>query len=63
MHEELYYTVEETAKILKAHPNTVRDWCENGTLQGARKFGRKWLIPRASIEPQIPLEKPTEQKR
>lgn len=49
--QELYYTVEEAAKILHAHPNTIRDWCEKGKLAGARKFGRKWLIPKKTIEP------------
>ncbi len=52
MQKELYYTVEEAAAILRVHPNTVREWCEDGTLTGARKFGRKWLIPRTSVDPE-----------
>jgi excisionase family DNA binding protein len=56
--KDLYYTVEEAAKILHAHPNTIREWCESGKLEGARKFGRKWLIPKTTIDPQEPPQPP-----
>jgi excisionase family DNA binding protein len=46
-----YYTVEQAAHILHVHQNTIREWCEQGKLAGARKFERKWLIPRKTIDP------------
>ena len=49
-----YYTVKETARKLKKHPDTIRSWCENGELEGARKIGRDWYIPKTSVDPQPP---------
>ena len=40
-----YCTVDEYAKIMKAHPVTVRVWLGKGLIDGAFKVGRHWKIP------------------
>jgi excisionase family DNA binding protein len=49
--EPIYYTIEEVAKILKVHENTIYNWVESGKLQ-AIKIGNLWRIPRESL-PQV----------
>jgi excisionase family DNA binding protein len=63
MQEDLYYTVEEVARILRKHENTIRRWCNDGTLKGARKFGNDWYIPRATIDPETPTPREEKPKR
>lgn len=53
-----YYTVDEIAEMLHTHVETVRKWCRDGRLEGARKFGKDWFIPRTTIDPPKPQQKP-----
>jgi excisionase family DNA binding protein len=57
--ESPYYTSEQAAIILQKTPDTVRRLCQRGEIPGARKIGREWLIPRASIDPTPPAQKTT----
>ncbi|TMD65144.1 MAG: helix-turn-helix domain-containing protein [Chloroflexi bacterium] len=59
MPQSPYYTADEVAEILHTHVETVRKWCRSGKLEGARKFGKDWFIPRTTIDPQPPQQKPT----
>ena len=64
MQESPYYTPEQAAIILQKHPDTVRRLCKRGELEGARKIGGEWYIPRTTIDPPAPIEKPaTPQER
>jgi excisionase family DNA binding protein len=58
-----YYSVDEVAKLLGFHPDTVRLWCREGKLPGARKFGRDWRIPRSALEPPTGTQTPTDAQR
>lgn len=63
MQESPYYTPEQAAVILQKHPDTVRRLCNRGKIEGARKIGGEWLIPRLSIDPPPQSQKtPTPQK-
>lgn len=44
-----YYTINETAKILKLAASTIRKYLGNGRLCGA-KIGRAWRISEADID-------------
>ena len=44
-----WYTPEQAAHLLQKHPDSVRRMCSRGALQGAKKFGGEWRIPRAAI--------------
>ena len=59
--QELYYTPEDVAKILRMHVVSIRRMCREGQFEGARKFGRDWYIPRTSIDPAPPQKPPTPQ--
>jgi excisionase family DNA binding protein len=59
MQESPYYTPEQAAIVLQKHPDTVRRLCQKGKIEGARKFGGEWLIPRSSIDPPVTQQKPT----
>lgn len=58
MQESPWYTPEQAAVILQKHPDTVRRLCKRGELEGARKIGGEWYIPRTTIDPPTPSEKP-----
>ena len=66
MQESPYYTAEQAAIILQKHPDTVRRLCQKGKIEGARKIGGEWLIPRVTIDPPPPTTQksapPQEQK-
>jgi excisionase family DNA binding protein len=47
--EEVYLTVEEVARLLRVHPNTVYRWCREGQLE-AIQFGKRWRIPRNALK-------------
>jgi len=49
MTNEEVYTVEETAKILKVSPDTVRKLINNGELE-ARRVGRQLRVTREAID-------------
>lgn len=43
-------TVEEAAKFLKVHHETLRKWLRQGTLRGVKiGGGRMWRIPKAEL--------------
>ena len=46
------YNLEEAAKILKIHPETLRKLCKSGELL-ASKCGRSWVIREESIAQHI----------
>jgi len=58
MQDSPYYTPEQASVILQKHPDTIRRLCKKGKLEGARKIGGEWLIPRFSIDPQPLTQKP-----
>ena len=43
-----YYTIYESADILKVHHNTIRRAIKSGRLK-ATKFGREWRIRKENI--------------
>lgn len=47
--EELYYTIDETAELLKVHANTIRHMIKDGRLK-AQQLGRIWRIERKEID-------------
>lgn len=47
--EGVYYTVQETAKMLKVSERTLWRWIHGGKL-AARRFGRQYRIRGADIE-------------
>jgi hypothetical protein len=49
-----YYTADETAEILDKNGSTIRRWCRQGLMDGAKKAGlpvrSPWLIPVETVE-------------
>lgn len=45
-----FLTIDEIAKILKVHPQTVRRLMRENRLQGGFKVGRSWRFPATAIE-------------
>ncbi len=45
---EEYLSVEEAAKALGVHVETIRRWLRDGTIKGI-KFGRLWRIKKTEI--------------
>lgn len=37
--------VDQVACVLDRAPDTVRDWMRAGKLPGARKVGKRWMMP------------------
>ena len=59
--EPEYFTVEEAAAILRAHPETIRRMARRGKIPGVVRLGDTYRIPRSFIYPS--KEKPdTESK-
>jgi excisionase family DNA binding protein len=58
-------SVQEAARALGVHENTIRYRLERGLMRGERVLGRVWLIPRDEVEAwrergrQRPGRKPT----
>ena len=47
---EIGHTVLEVAAATNRAPSTVRTWCAEGRLPGARRLrGREWRIPAAAL--------------
>lgn len=46
--EDDFYTIEELAKILKVHPNTIRNNIKKGKIV-AKKYGEQWRIRKSDI--------------
>lgn len=40
----------QAAEILDVKRITIIKWCQNGKIDGARKIGRDWIIPRQSLD-------------
>lgn len=43
-------SVEDFSKLTGVHPETIRRQCRLGTIVGAYKVGRQWIISRNAIE-------------
>ena len=39
----------EVALIYHVHRDTACSWCRLGILPGAKKVGRKWMVPTATL--------------
>lgn len=46
---ETYYTVPETAALLKVHPRTVYRYIEEGTLKANKAAGGHWRVSQSAI--------------
>ena len=44
-----YYTLEEAAKLLKLHPQTLRRWIHQGRLR-TKRFGKQYRLRLEEIE-------------
>lgn len=53
-----YYTVNETADLLRVHQRTVRKWMDAGKLEYV-KAGRRVLIPTEAVEAFIQASTPS----
>jgi excisionase family DNA binding protein len=55
--DETWYTVEEIAKRLKVHEQTVRRWLREGSLRG-RSFGGKtgWRVRDSELRAFLDVE-------
>lgn len=40
----------EVAEALGVAVRTVETWCRQERMPGARRYGRRWFIPRAVVE-------------
>ena len=49
-----YLTVRETAENWGLSDRTVQQFCIDGRIPGAQKFGRSWAIPADAEKPQVP---------
>jgi excisionase family DNA binding protein len=58
MQESPWYTSDQAAIVLQRHPETIRKLCKQGKLEGARKIGGEWYIPRTTIDPPAPTQQP-----
>ena len=58
MPESPWYTAEQAASVLQKHIDTIRRLCKEGKLEGARKIGSEWYIPRTTIDPPAPRQQP-----
>ena len=47
--EDEYYTIEDLAKLLKVHKNTIRNAIKDGRIK-ATKFGQQWRIRKKDIQ-------------
>jgi len=49
MSVDTYYTLEEAARILRLHPQTLRRWIRQGKLP-ARRFGKQFRLRPEDLE-------------
>lgn len=48
--EAQYLTVQDAAKRLRLHANTIRACCKDGRFEGATRIGGRWRIPESTID-------------
>ena len=50
--EQVSFTTEQVARILKVHPRVVARWCARGLIPSSRRPGRSshWFIPKEAVE-------------
>ena len=46
-----FITAKEYAEKYDLHPRTVQQWCANGRIEGAFKFGASWAVPDKTPRP------------
>lgn len=46
--EDDFFSIDELAKILKVHPNTIRNNIKKGKIN-AKKYGEQWRIRKSDI--------------
>lgn len=52
-------TVQEVADATDRAPSTVRTWCAEGRLPGAKRLrGREWRIPRSALKRLLEVDAP-----
>jgi hypothetical protein len=49
-----YVTTIEASVLIGKCESMIARLCQTGRLRGARKIGKSWLIPRASVESYTP---------
>ena len=49
-----YISLSEAARIIERHPKHLALLCRQGKLEGARKIGRDWVVPRESVQNYTP---------
>lgn len=47
--QEQVYSIEETARLLRVHPDTIRRMLKAGTLRHS-KVGKQYRIPQSEID-------------
>ena len=55
--KRLYLSIAETAQVFGVSRQTVSTWVKSGKFQGARKFDRRWFIPKSAVIPKAPQAK------
>jgi excisionase family DNA binding protein len=50
LREADFLSTNEAAQVLGVSVRRVRQFIDGGRLEGVRKFGRDWMIPRESLE-------------
>lgn len=45
-----YLDTAEISRLLKTNKRNVQMWCKRGQIAGARKVGKKWIVPHVVID-------------
>lgn len=45
-----FLTPDDLAALLRVDVRTIRRWCGDGQVKGARLVGRTWRLPRVEVE-------------
>ncbi len=51
-----YISTKEAAEKWNVHIRVVQDYCKNGRISGAQKYGVAWMIPAAAKKPEDPRQ-------
>lgn len=46
-----YIKIDEMAQIWGISPRRLQTLCKEGKIEGAQRFGRAWMIPKAAVKP------------